>query len=60
MVGREKSGEGKEQFMIQSTTSCVKQGGGSVMARVYMAVNGTGSLLFTDDVTTDRKHLDEF
>ena len=36
------------------TTSCVKHGGGSVMAWACMAANGTGSLVFIDDVTADR------
>uniref|UniRef100_A0A8C5P8K5 Transposase n=1 Tax=Leptobrachium leishanense TaxID=445787 RepID=A0A8C5P8K5_9ANUR len=33
------------------TTSPVKHGGGSVMAWACMAANGTGSLVFIDDVT---------
>lgn len=33
------------------TTSSVKHGGGSVMVWACMAANGTGSLVFTDDVT---------
>ena len=36
------------------TTSSVKHGGGSVMAWAYMAANGTGSLVFIDDVTADK------
>lgn len=36
MIGREKSGEAKEQVTIQSTTSCVEHGGGSVMAGACM------------------------
>ncbi len=34
--------------------SSVKHGGGSFMAWAYMAANGTGSLVFIDDVTGDR------
>lgn len=41
MMGREKYGEGKEQFMIQST-SCVRHGGGSVMSGACVAVSATG------------------
>uniref|UniRef100_A0A3Q3VNZ1 Macro domain-containing protein n=1 Tax=Mola mola TaxID=94237 RepID=A0A3Q3VNZ1_MOLML len=37
--------------MVQSTTSCVKHGGGSVMGWACITANGTGSLLFIDDVT---------
>ncbi len=44
-MGREKYGERKEQLTIQNT--------GSVMARACMAANGTGSLVFIDDVTAD-------
>lgn len=40
--------------MIQHTTSSVKHGGGSVMAWACMAANGTGSLVFIDDVTADK------
>ena len=36
------------------TTSSVKQDGGSVMAWACMAANGTGSLVFVDDVTADK------
>ena len=36
------------------TTSSVKDGGGSVMAWACMAANGTGSLVFIDDVTADK------
>lgn len=36
------------------TTSSVKHGGGSVMVWACMAANGTGSLVFTDDVTADK------
>ena len=36
------------------TTSSVKHGGVSVMAWACMAANGTGSLVFIDDVTADK------
>lgn len=36
------------------TTSSVKHNGGSMMAWVYMATSGTGTLVFVDDVTQDR------
>lgn len=36
------------------TTSSVKHGGGSVMAWACMAANGTGSLVYIDDVTADK------
>ena len=32
----------------------MKHGGGSVMAWACMAANGTGSLVFIDDVTADK------
>ena len=32
----------------------MKHGGGSVMAWASMAANGTGSLVFIDDVTADK------
>ena len=32
----------------------VKHGGGSVIVWAHMAASGTGSLVFTDDVTADR------
>ena len=35
------------------TTSSVKHGGGSIMAWACMAVNGTGALVFIDDVTAE-------
>ena len=53
-MGRKKCGEGKEQLVSESTTSCVKHGGGSVMEWACMAAKGTGSLVFMDDVTPDR------
>ena len=40
--------------MIQSTTSHVTHGGGSVMEGAFMVANGTGSLVFFEDVTADR------
>ena len=52
MVGREKSGEGKEQFMIQSTTSYIKHCGGSLMGWAFMAAGGMDSLLCFDDAAT--------
>ena len=54
MMGGEKFRAGQKQLMIQSTTSCVKHGGGSVMEWACMAAKGTGSLVFMDDVTPDR------
>ena len=36
------------------TTSSVRHGGVSVITWTCMAANGTGSLVFTDDVTADR------
>ena len=38
------------------TTSSVKHGGGSVMAWACMAANGTGSLVFIDDVTANKSN----
>ena len=52
-MGRENYREGKEQFMIQSATSCVKHGEGRVWAWACIDVNGMDSLLFIDDLTTD-------
>lgn len=43
--------------MIQSTPHSVKHGGGSVLAQACMASNGTGSLVFIDDMTKDRSSL---
>ena len=37
----------------KQTTSSVKHGGGRVMVWACMTANGTGSLVFTDDVTAD-------
>lgn len=36
----------------KQTTSSVKHGGGSVMSGACVAASVTGSLVFTDDVTT--------
>ncbi len=41
---------------VKHTTSSVKRGGGSVMSWTRMAVNGTGSVVFIEDVTADRSH----
>ena len=38
----------------------MKHGGGSVMAWACMTANGTGSLVFIDDVTAEKKQQDEF
>lgn len=54
MMARKNVGEEVEQLMVQVTTSSVKYYGGSVMAWVYMATSGTGTLAFIDDVTQDR------
>lgn len=35
------------------TSSWFSHGGGSVMVRACMAANGTGSVVFTDDVPDD-------
>ena len=35
------------------TTTCVKHGGGGVMACACMTGEGTGSLIFIDDITAD-------
>ena len=53
MMEKEKSGEGKEQLLTQSTTSCIKHGGDSVMTWSCMVANGTDSLLLFDDVIAD-------
>ena len=53
-MGSEKYGEGLERLMIRRTPPSVKHGGGSVMAWAYMAFNGTGSLVFIDDMTEDK------
>lgn len=39
----------------KQSASSVKRGGGSVMAWACVAANETGSLLFTDHVTAERK-----
>jgi hypothetical protein len=41
------------------TTPSVKHGGGGVMMWACVAANGTGSLVFIDDVIVD-KQQDEF
>lgn len=56
ITGRGKYEEGKKQLMVWSI-SCVKRGGGSVMAWACRAAHETGSLVFTDD---RKKHLNEF
>ena len=52
IMEREKSGEGKEQLMIKSATSCVSHGGGSVMGWVCRVANGMDSLLLIDNITS--------
>ena len=46
--------ETSQVLMIQSTTSCVKYGGGSVATRSHVADNAMGRSVFIDDVTADR------
>lgn len=41
-------------YDLMDTTSCVKHGGGNVMARAWMAASGTEPLVLIDDVTADR------
>lgn len=52
MMVRKKCREGKEQLVIQGTTSYVQHGGGSVIGWTCMVASGTGSLV--DDATIDR------
>lgn len=40
----------------KQSTSSVKHVGGSVLAVACVAANGTGSLVFIDDVTADRNN----
>lgn len=47
MTGSEEYGEGKEPIMIRSTAP-------HLMAYVCIAADGTGSLVFIDDVTADK------
>ena len=53
MMGREEDGEGKEQLMIQSHHIIFQAWWRHSMALACMAANGTGSLVFVDDVTAD-------
>ena len=48
--------EGTAQFIydLKQTTSCIKHGGGGVMAWACMAANEVGSLMFFDDASADR------
>ncbi len=57
-MGREEYGEGKELLMILSIPP--HQWSMVVVAWACMAASGTGSLVFIDDVTTDKKQKDEF
>ena len=54
MTGREKYGEGTEQLMIQSTPDYLSNTmEGVLWPGPKIAANGTGSLVFIDNVTAD-------
>ncbi len=54
MMGRERCGGGRERHDLKQITAHVNHEG-SVMAWACTAASGTGSRVFTDDVTADRR-----